>query len=126
MVAVTFFLLIWKTKFSVKDRMKKILIFVAVLFVFPMAYFSLMPDYSLASEQGEMSLFVGNERSGRLSNPDIPWWQSFVCFGYQKSTLCPDVPLHPIEEAKKSAGMAVSKGKTPKRNVTMRLEDIVR
>jgi len=73
-----------------------------------------------------MSLFVGQDRGGRMSNPEIPFWQTMVCFGYKKSSMCPDIPLHPLEEERKARGLETSKGKTPKTHATMKLEEIVR
>ena len=57
-------------------------------------------------------------------NPEFSFWERQMCFGHRKSTNCPDRPLHPTQETRKQNGWDVRKGKTPRRVVTMNINDI--
>ncbi len=98
---------------------KNLLIFFGILLiVVPWIDFSSLSNTLLGSS--------GSRYSSQYSrpNPEFSFWEKHMCFGYRRAMNCPDVPLHPTEEVRKINGWKTSKAKTPRRTVTMNINDI--
>lgn len=98
---------------------KNLLIFVGILLI-------VVPWVDFGSLSNSLLGSGGRSSTSQYSrpNPEFSFWEKQMCFGYRRAMNCPDVPLHPIEEVRKRNGWKTSTAKTPRRSITMNINDI--